>query len=241
MSGEPLPAGAPCCVPRFDGNPERIRIDSDGQPGALALDVAAGSVVDEPGGSPGLRLSVVHDTARRDRRLPRYGPRPRVPPIRLADDDELSVASINLERLFDTTDDRDVADAVLTEAAFQRRLTKASMYIRQSLRLPDIIAVAEVENLADAADACVCREQRGATGLACQTRSTKRTWRKATIPAASTLARSSNARVWKYWSIGKKGRVTIFASPTRPAGVAQRSTAVAPWRAQRLVRTPSCR
>ena len=70
-----------------------------------------------------------------------------VPPIRLADADELSVAFVNLERLFDTTDDRDVAHVALTEAAFQRRLAKAALYIRQSLRLPDIIAVAEVENL----------------------------------------------------------------------------------------------
>ena len=31
---DPLPAGAPCCVPRFDENPERLRVDSDGQPGA---------------------------------------------------------------------------------------------------------------------------------------------------------------------------------------------------------------
>ena len=31
---DPLPAGAPRCVPRFDANPERLRVDSDGQPGA---------------------------------------------------------------------------------------------------------------------------------------------------------------------------------------------------------------
>src|SRR2546428_9453848 len=30
---DPLPLGSPCCVPRFDANPERLRIDSDAQPG----------------------------------------------------------------------------------------------------------------------------------------------------------------------------------------------------------------
>ena len=31
----PLPARTrPCCVARYDGNPERLRVDSDGQPGA---------------------------------------------------------------------------------------------------------------------------------------------------------------------------------------------------------------
>ena len=32
-------------VPRFDGNPERIRVDSDGLVGVLPLDVATGAVV----------------------------------------------------------------------------------------------------------------------------------------------------------------------------------------------------
>ncbi|MGE5199696.1 MAG: lamin tail domain-containing protein, partial [Rhodospirillaceae bacterium] len=40
-----LPAGAPCCVPRFDENPERLRVDSDGQPGGVPVDVTAGALV----------------------------------------------------------------------------------------------------------------------------------------------------------------------------------------------------
>ncbi len=58
---ESLPPGSPCCVPRFDGNPERIRIDSDGQPGAPILDVRAGDAVLQHRWSVGLRLSLVHD------------------------------------------------------------------------------------------------------------------------------------------------------------------------------------
>jgi len=42
---DPLPAGAPCCVPRFDANPERLRVDSDGLVGGTALEVTSGAVV----------------------------------------------------------------------------------------------------------------------------------------------------------------------------------------------------
>ncbi|MGH8598998.1 MAG: endonuclease/exonuclease/phosphatase family protein, partial [Gammaproteobacteria bacterium] len=40
-----LPAGSPANVPRFDTNPERLRIESDTQPGAVALDVTTGAIV----------------------------------------------------------------------------------------------------------------------------------------------------------------------------------------------------
>ena len=62
--------------------------------------------------------------------------------------DEYSIASFNLQRFFDTTDDPAVGDVVLTAAAFQRRLTKASLYIRRLMFLPAIVGVQEVENLA---------------------------------------------------------------------------------------------
>ena len=42
---DPLPAGAPATIPRFDANPERLRVDSDAQPGAAAIDVPAGAVI----------------------------------------------------------------------------------------------------------------------------------------------------------------------------------------------------
>jgi uncharacterized protein len=60
----------------------------------------------------------------------------------------VAVASFNLERFFDTIDDPSVGDVVLTAAAFQNRLRKASLYIRRLLHLPHIIGVQEVENLA---------------------------------------------------------------------------------------------
>ena len=41
----PLPSDSPCCVPLYDGSPERLRVDSDGQPGAAAINLTAGSVI----------------------------------------------------------------------------------------------------------------------------------------------------------------------------------------------------
>jgi uncharacterized protein len=145
---EPLPPGSPCCVPRFDGNPERIRIDSDGQPGAPALDVSSGRIVLNLVGplDYGFRsYTILPDPATPPVVAPGGADAVPSPP---ASDDELSVASINLQRFFDTSNDPATSDAVLTAAAFQARLTKASMYILGLLGRPDIVAVSEVENLA---------------------------------------------------------------------------------------------
>ena len=68
--------------------------------------------------------------------------------VRAAAADEFTVASANLQRFFDTTNDPGVGDVVLTPAAFDRRLGKFSLLVRNVLRLPDIVAVQEVDNLA---------------------------------------------------------------------------------------------
>ena len=144
---QPLPAGAPCCVPRFDGNPERLRVDSDGQPGALAINLASGAVLRNLVGP--LDYAFQSYTV-----LPDPGTPPSVTPagdlsaVRPAADDEFVVASFNLQRFFDTTDDPTVGDVVLTATAYQTRLRKASLYIRRFMRLPPILGVQEVENLA---------------------------------------------------------------------------------------------
>ena len=71
-------------MPRFDGNPERIRVDSDGQPGALALDVAAGSVVDNLVGPLDYGFQFVHDTARPDAAAHGTGGGPALAAVRAA-------------------------------------------------------------------------------------------------------------------------------------------------------------
>ena len=59
----------------------------------------------------------------------------------------MTVANSNLERFFDTTDDPSIADPVLTATAFNNRLKKASLAIRNVMRTPDVIGVEEMENL----------------------------------------------------------------------------------------------
>ena len=141
-----LPADAPCCVPRYDGNPERLRVDSDGQPGAAAINLTTGSVVRNLVGP--LDYSFRAYTILPDPATPPDVTLASLPaPLRRPDDDEFAVASFNLERFFDATDDPGVGDAVLSSAAYLTRLRKASLHIRGLLHLPAIIAVQEVENL----------------------------------------------------------------------------------------------
>jgi predicted extracellular nuclease len=60
---------------------------------------------------------------------------------------ELTVASFNMQRFFDTVNDPSVDDVALTPTAFNNRLNKASLAIRNVLRYPDILGVEEMENL----------------------------------------------------------------------------------------------
>lgn len=150
--GQMLPSGAPCCVPRFDGNPERIRVDVDGQDPTLRMDVASRQVLNGLTGV--LDFGFGNWTL-----LPDPGsaapPIPPVAPVPVPGDAEFTIASFNMQRLFDTINhDADAGtpgdqtdDVVMTPAGFERRLRKASLAIRQTLRMPDILGVVEAENL----------------------------------------------------------------------------------------------
>jgi hypothetical protein len=143
---DPLPEPAPSEVPRFDGNPERVRVASRGQVDAAAIDVAAGQTV--------TGITGVFDYAFRSYSLlPDPDSQPVVHgiqeavPIPAPEEGELTVATFNIERFFDTENDPATSDAVLTAEGFERRLGKASGAIRTILRTPDILALVEVENL----------------------------------------------------------------------------------------------
>jgi hypothetical protein len=141
-----LPAGSPCCVPRFDLNPERLRVDSDGQTGAARIEVTSGATVSNITGvlDYGFRTWTI---------LPDPAPAPGVSgnvtfaAVPAPGANEFTVATMNLERFFDTVNDPGIGDPVLTGAAFANRLNKVSLSIRNALNLPDIIGLQEVENL----------------------------------------------------------------------------------------------
>jgi uncharacterized protein len=134
----------PVTIPRFDENPERIRVDSDGQPGTTLVDVAAGTVISNVTGP--LDYSFRTYTILPDATLV-PGASPGAVPAPAALANEVTVASFNMERFFDTTNDPSIGEPVLTAAAFNKRLDKASQIIRGVQRYPDVIGVQEMENL----------------------------------------------------------------------------------------------
>ncbi len=140
---DPLP---PCCIPRFDGNPERLRVDSGSLIGATPVEVTSGATVagltgpldyayrtytidTDPGAPPAVSGNLL------------LSPAPDACPA------EFTVATSNLARFYDTVNDPDTSDAVLTATAFGNRLNKVSLAIRDVLRFPDIVGVEEVEHL----------------------------------------------------------------------------------------------
>ena len=144
---DPLPAGSPCCVPTFDANPERLRVDSDGLVGGTGLEVTTGAVVTNLTGP--LDYAFRTYTIDPDPAITPVvtGNLPGATPVPAPDSSQFTVASFNTERFFDTVNDPGISDVALTSAAFNNRLNKASLAIRNVLMAPDILGVEEMENL----------------------------------------------------------------------------------------------
>ena len=159
----PLPvppeAASPATVPVFDANPERIGVDTF----SVFLDPKTAAVYPPP---PGTTLEVTSgvtvlnvtgplDYANRSYIVDAEGwnmpsvssANMSVQPVRPRTNEEFTVATMNLARFYDTTNDAGVSDVALTQAAFDMRLAKASMAIRNVMQTPDIIGVEEVKNL----------------------------------------------------------------------------------------------
>jgi predicted extracellular nuclease len=149
QANDPAPAGSGVTippVPRFDFNPERLRVDSNGLVGGTPLNLTTGVIVTSLVGP--VEYSFRTYTILLDPLTP-----PSVTsntsaiPVPVPAADEFTVASFNMERFYDTTDDPSTSDVVLTTTAFNNRLNKASLAIRNVIRTPDIIGVEEMENL----------------------------------------------------------------------------------------------
>jgi predicted extracellular nuclease len=144
---DPLPAGSPPGVPRFDANPERLRIDTTALSGGVPLNVTSNVVITNVIGPLDYRVRTY--TIDTDPASPPTATTPNMVavPVRDATADEFTIASFNMERFFDTVDDPGSSDVALTTTAFNNRLSKASLAIRNVLRSPDIIGVEEMEHL----------------------------------------------------------------------------------------------
>jgi hypothetical protein len=141
-----LPTGSPCCVTRFDTNPERLRVDSDAQPAAATLELTSGVIVMNVTGvlDYGFRTYTIDPDP-----VPPLSVTPNMSaiPVPVPTSGQFTVGSFNMQRFYDTVDDPLTSDTVLTTTAFNNRLNKASLAIRNVMRTPDVIGVEEMENL----------------------------------------------------------------------------------------------
>lgn len=139
----------PQTTPYFDMNPEMLRIDSDAQTGAKAIDVTAGATLKN-------LVGILDYSYRAYTILPDAATPPTIEGNKTfvaaspAGEREVTVASFNLENFFDDEKNSDSVrnETMLSKEHFQKRLTKASLAIRKVLSSPDVLAVVEVENLA---------------------------------------------------------------------------------------------
>jgi len=133
-------------LPIFDHNPEVLRIESLTQIGSPVMNVLARSEIKDVTG-------VVHYAFNRYSILTDAGAKPAVtatgrPVVMPATTErQFSVAAANIESLFDDVDDPGIREEVVTTEAFQKRIGKVSIAVRDYLQLPDVFAVVEAENL----------------------------------------------------------------------------------------------
>ncbi|MCK6682436.1 MAG: lamin tail domain-containing protein [Thermoanaerobaculia bacterium] len=137
----------PCCVPRFDGNLEKFRIDTIDFP--TRYTVANNTVVT---GVVGV-LDFLYTPTNSYLVVPTEGPTSPAEnfgsyvAVPASEGDEFTVASMNVERFFNDVNDG-IGEPVPTAVQFQTRLTKLSLQLRNAVRLPDIIGFQEIENIA---------------------------------------------------------------------------------------------
>jgi predicted extracellular nuclease len=144
---DPDPSGSTAdAIPRWDYNPETIAVDSD-RIGAPIADLAAGCrIVNGTLTGPldyTFRRYTIYPEGALDTDCSAAQPRASL----LPSEDHASFATYNLERFFDTVNDPGIGEPVLPAAAFERRLAKASLAIRDFMHAPDILGAVEVENL----------------------------------------------------------------------------------------------
>ncbi|WP_213803920.1 lamin tail domain-containing protein [Granulicella sp. dw_53] len=140
----------PATVPVWDSNPEILYIDSFAFGGG-AIDLTSNTtltglvgVMDFSFGTPEILLDKTSH--------PSVSPLMTAQPVPAQTPAELTIASFNMERFYNDKADSAGTSAssavVVTTAAYQRRLAKASLAVRNILNSPDIIGAEEIENLA---------------------------------------------------------------------------------------------
>ncbi|HEY0659137.1 MAG TPA: hypothetical protein VGD05_11720 [Pyrinomonadaceae bacterium] len=134
-------------IPVFDNNPERLRVESTTQLGGQAIDVPAYAEIKNLTG-------VLHYAYRAYTILVDAGSKPSVSkfvkaqPLPVPNERQFSVAGLNVENFFDDEDDPAIKEDIVTSEAFEKRLKKISLAIRDYMQMPDVVGIIEAENLA---------------------------------------------------------------------------------------------
>ena len=133
-------------IPVFDNNAERLRIESTAQLGAQAIDVPSYAEIKNLNG-------VLHYAYRTYTIYVDAGSKPAISnfvkakPLSATNERQFSVAATNLENFFDDEDDPDIKEDIVTAEAFEKRMKKISMAIREYMMTPDVVGIVEAENL----------------------------------------------------------------------------------------------
>jgi predicted extracellular nuclease len=125
---DPTSGVADCCVPRWDENPERIVIDSDGLVGSSAIAVTSNVTFSNVTGPLDFTFG---DYKLLPETPPSHSPNMSAVPVPTPADGEITVAGYNIEN-FNNND---------------RQRQKAALAIRDVLHLPDIIGHVEIFEL----------------------------------------------------------------------------------------------
>jgi predicted extracellular nuclease len=114
-----------CCIPRFDGNPERIFIDSEGRVGATVISVTSNVTIEGVVGPLDFSFGaykIVPEVT------PTVGPNMTGVPVPVPAAGEFTVAGFNIENF----------------AGSETRRKKAALAIRQLMHSPDVIGHIEI-------------------------------------------------------------------------------------------------
>ena len=138
-----LPPGSPATLPRFDGNLERLMVDSDEALAAgarrPAVAVSTGAIVSPVEGPLDYAFDAYRISLGAD---PMVTPGMTVSPAPVPAAAEFTVGALNLLN-FNPPNPNNAAQV----AAFAARLQKASLVIRTALQTPDILGLIEVGDL----------------------------------------------------------------------------------------------
>lgn len=130
----------------FDANPEAIRVDSKAQLGAQTIDVTSRDTIENLSGIMHYGYGKYTIATDVDTKAAVKGSI-KAKALPVPNERQFSVAAMNIENFFDDEDDPEIKEDIVSREAFDQRLKKISLAVREYLRFPDVIGAVEIENL----------------------------------------------------------------------------------------------